>query len=696
MILYKTRFLFFLSFLILLLCSFNPAKRYIQKAEHSVERGNLKDAKRYYLKALEKDSMNPRANSGLGLMLSELLDNYSEALPYLERAYNGPVQDSAYDLIYALGKCYQHNGEYEKAITFYNRLEGVKDLEEERDLEKEIKKRKDDCAFAINHRNDPPNRGLYIVNAGSIINTEYPEYVPVLTPRNQIIFTSKRKDTKREKLNWIDAKYFESMYIADITSHGFTNPRRFTLPDKFMKSKFLKLHESVISLSQDGKKLFTFRDGDIYEADISELEIQKPRKLLTAFSEEYYQNHAFLTRDGKTLYFTSDAEGGLGGLDIYKCVKNDNGEWSKPKNLGENINSAFDDDAPFISHDGNTLYFSSEGRPGYGNYDIYKSVLVNGEWSMAENVGRPLNSPGHDIFLVEDSTKTNSYFSSGRNGGFGDMDIYRVLLLDKINTECQTAASSIVSLNIYDGDSTDSKNSVFVTIPKAYQILSSDWQLNGERTEGKQDTLVFDYSKPGIYNISNKMMLYCDTCFTPVIACNKISVELKEKIRPDTTLPIAGNNNTVTGAPDKTVTPDGSLLNSITGQLSDEQLTAIGFSIKPVLFGFDKASLDYNALKLLKNNLEVLKKYPELKVHIIGYTDSRGPDSYNKILSVRRAKAVQRYLTRRGILPSQVVLVEGKGATEFINNCGKGRKCPESSHRLNRRVIFIVSKPTTN
>jgi outer membrane protein OmpA-like peptidoglycan-associated protein/tetratricopeptide (TPR) repeat protein len=702
---------FLLLVTLLLLCAFQPSRRFVQKAEANIEKGNLALARKYYLKALEKDSLNPRANGGLGWMLSELLDNYTEALPYLERAYRFPSKDSLYDVWYALGKCYEHNGEYEKAVSFYNRLDGLKDLEKEKDLDKELKKRKEDCAYGIAHRSDPVNESLYIVNAGKTINSELPEYVPVITPKNQIIFTSKRKDSRNEKLNWLDGKYFESMYIADIEPNGFRNLRRFTLPDKFLKSRFQKNHESVVSLSQDGKKLFTYRNSDIYEADMTELDLQKPKKLLSAFSDEFYQNHAFLTKDGKFLYFTSDAEGGLGGLDIYLCTRDDNGNWGKPVNLGNKINTPYDEDAPYVTHDGNTFYFSSKGHPGFGNYDIFKSEMQNGTWSDPVNAGLPLNSPAHDIFLVDDSTHTYAYFSSGRNGGYGDMDIYKIVFLDNFNKDCQPSASMPVSLILHDQDSTDYTNTAVVSIPANYRILNSEWQLDG-RFVGLGDSLKFNYKKPGNYSVYNKSMLYCDTCLTPLVACNTIQNNLREVIKPDTTHLMAGNtgtlnsdgnpalagaegtNSTLSGSAGSTgasVTPGAFDINSVNGLLSNENLVSIGFETKPVLFDFDKSSLRRDAVYVLRKNAEVFKKYPELEVHLIGYTDARGPASYNLRLSVRRAKSVQRYLLRRGVPASQVTLVEGKGATDFLNNCGLKKRCPEILHRQNRRVIFVVS-----
>src|SRR5687767_12131813 len=120
----------------LLSLGFSPVKRYIKKAELNVERGNLEAARKYYEKALAIQPENIRANYGMGLMYCELLENYAKALPHLEKANMPPVEDSLYDVMFALGKCYQHNGEFEKAISYFERLKYVVDLDEEKDFQK--------------------------------------------------------------------------------------------------------------------------------------------------------------------------------------------------------------------------------------------------------------------------------------------------------------------------------------------------------------------------------------------------------------------------------------------------------------------------------------------------------------------------------------------------------------------------------
>lgn len=660
----------------LIFMSFSPVKRYIRKAELNIERGNLELARKYYEKALTLEPENIRANMGMGLMYCELLDNYAKALPYLEKANMPPVEDSLYDVMFALGKCYQHNGEFEKAIGYFDRLKFVVDLDQEKDFQRELGKRKEDCRYAIAHKNDRPERDMHVVNAGRSINTEMPEYVPVLLPGNKMIFTSKRKDDEKEKINYLDGKYFESMYICDITPTGFRNIRRYTIPDKYLRPPKSNRHESVISLSQDGTKLFTYKDGNIYTVNLSETAEKEPSKIESFVNKNIYENHAYLSRDGKQLFFSVEAESSLGGTDIYLSTLQEDGSWSKPENLGAPINTPFDEDAPFLSADGQTLYFASTGHKGFGNFDLYKSTKVNGKWTEPENLGKPLNSPGHDIFLVHDTLNATSYFSSGRNGGFGDMDIYKVLYLDKIDTSCNEQATDLLTLEIIDGDSTDYSNMVAWKMPGNIKVLRSNWWLNGEHRIGDTASFTYDYGAPGSYTVSSKIITLCDTCLNPMVACNSIvNVFIRHKGAT------ADSSDLASGDED---------LSLIEGELSDEQLRKMGINPEPILFAFDKAGLSAEAKALLDGNIEALRKYSNVKLKIVGYTDSRGPASYNQRLSERRAKSVLNYLLSKGIDSTQIIEVQGKGERELVNNCNDTRPCRESEHRKNRRVRIVV------
>ncbi|MBA3679801.1 MAG: PD40 domain-containing protein [Bacteroidetes bacterium] len=656
-----------------------PEDKYVRQALKQLEKGNLREAKALYLKAIERDPESFNANVGMGLLLSELLDNHADALPYLEKAYKVTKKDTLGQLIYSLAKCYQHNGEFEKAITMFDRLNNYEDYEEEIDLAKDIKKRKDDCNYALQHKTYTASTQWYIVNAGKNINTDMPEYVPVLTQQNELIFTSRRQDDKKEQLSYLDGKYFESMYITKIDANGFKDLRPYTLPDQLVKSHYLKKHESVVSMSPDGKTLFTFRDNKIYEINMDQRKTQKPKKLLKTVNFDFYQSHAFLTKDGNTLYFTSEANEGLGGIDIYRATKIKEGEWSKPENLGATINTSFDEDAPFVSEDGKTLYFSSTGHEGFGNFDIYKSEFVDGKWSAPENLGQPINSPGHDIFMVRSNDESVAYFSSSRSGGFGDMDIYKINYLNNLNKECPTQKTEQFALNIIDEDLTDLKNKIEVKVPANYKVLSYEWKVNENPITDQLAVLNYDYKQNGNYTVSSKVIVYCDTCLSPLVVCNSIENKF-EKVKVDTSTVITATTAVISAVD----------LNTLKGELNVEQLQALGFNTNPILFDFDKSNLTVDAEEILKTNNEVLKKHPGLKIEIIGYADSRGTEQHNKALSSQRANAVKNYLAKAKVKSSQLKFSTGKGASNLVNDCGKGKDCDNYMHLQNRRVIFKV------
>ena len=141
---------------------------------------------------------------------------------------------------------------------------------------------------------------------------------------------------------------------------------------------------------------------------------------------EYSVGHAALTADGQTLYFASDKPGGYGGVDIYKSVRDQSGNWAAPTNLGPSINTSGDEMFPFVSNDG-TLYFSSNGHLGLGGLDVFSATAVSTKegWSAPENLGFPINTNSDDFGYIIDKENKNGYFVSNRAGGKGDDDIYK-------------------------------------------------------------------------------------------------------------------------------------------------------------------------------------------------------------------------------------------------------------------------------
>ena len=152
------------------------------------------------------------------------------------------------------------------------------------------------------------------------------------------------------------------------------------------------------------------------------------QELNKKINTRYWESHAFATNDGKTLIFASDRPGGLGGLDLYICHKNKDGSWSDPVNMGPEINTPFNEERPFLVDDGKQLFFSSQGHYNMGGFDLFKShLLQNGNWSRPENLGYPLNTPDDEIFFMPLNDGSGGYISIHREGkGFGKEDIYLI------------------------------------------------------------------------------------------------------------------------------------------------------------------------------------------------------------------------------------------------------------------------------
>ena len=188
-------------------------------------------------------------------------------------------------------------------------------------------------------------------------------------------------------------------------------------------------HLKTSSLSYDGATLYLVYDdpfdSDIFYSTFNRNRWSKAESMDKPINEKSNETNGSTSADGKTIYFASDRKGGLGDLDIYKSTLNDKGKWSKPVNLGPKINTALIEDAPFISPDGNTLYFSSEGHDGMGGLDIYKADLSN-QGSDPVNMGYPINTTDNDLFFVPLANGNSAYYSTRREDSYGGYDIYLV------------------------------------------------------------------------------------------------------------------------------------------------------------------------------------------------------------------------------------------------------------------------------
>lgn len=658
--------------------SFAQINSYLRKGNRAVERNNIEKAKSNFLKAYNLDKTNYEANLGVGFVLSEFMNKYEEALPYLETAISKSQKDTFPDLIFALAKCYHHKGDFQKAEELFSALaiKLTSDKEQDNFNTNDLKKRVEDCQFAIKNKGNNIDKNIYVGNLGKKINTDMPEYVPVVNNNNELMFTSRRKDSEKEKRSKIDDKYFENMYVSKLTDGRPGAVSTYSLASSLLKTNFKKKHISIISASNDGKAMFLFQDNKIHEVTEDVNHNKSSKALSKNVNMDFYQNHASISKDGKILFFTSEDERGNGGLDIYKAIKGEDGNWGVPENLGQTINTIYDEDAPFLSEDGQTLYFSSKGHPGFGNYDIYKSTLTNGQWSTPQNLEMPINSAGHDIFYIQSANNENAYLSSHRVNGYGDMDLYKITYLDKFKKECIDSKNSLVTINSKITDKEAFLVNFEASVPSNLNVIAYQWTFNQTKIaiDASQINQPISLTSPGD-SIYVKIIAGCDTCMEPVVLCNNMIYNV-----PTDMIPVKTDDGPGTNPYDP---------NLVLSYLNKKQIDALGFDMTPIHFNLNKSNIREDAVAILKKNIEVLANHPEISVLIYGFADSRGKESYNLPLSKKRAQGVKTYLVSKKINKKQIEQVNGLGETFIVNKCTEGIECSDVEHEVNRRVEFI-------
>ncbi len=263
-----------------------------------------------------------------------------------------------------------------------------------------------------------------VTNLGKNINSLYTEHSPIYDKDNQLLlFTSRRKVDKNSVL-YKDQQYDENIFYSEYnTITDQWSPAR---PVKVVDTLF---NEASCSLNPDNKILILYKDdgnGNLYWAKLINGRWTKLHKFPRPINTNNSENHGSITSDGKILYFSSDRPGGFGGMDIWMTKLQNDGTWTKPINLGPNINTAADEDAPYITPDGKHLYFASNGHNSLGGYDIFVSEKDEfGQWGQAQGLPYPINTIYDDIFFYPVDSST-AFFASNRPGGLGNADIYKV------------------------------------------------------------------------------------------------------------------------------------------------------------------------------------------------------------------------------------------------------------------------------
>jgi outer membrane protein OmpA-like peptidoglycan-associated protein/tetratricopeptide (TPR) repeat protein len=693
----------------------------------------------HYLKANNFNPENAELNYKIGICY--LFSSFkARSIVYLEKAKSlNPGIDTK--LSYYFGRAYHLSMQWNKAIQeyeAYGKLIAGTVEEKKSDVEKKIT----ECRNGITLMGDtvrihklPDSLRYNIKNLGSEINSSYPDYRPVISADESVMyFTSRRDNTTGGGIDQNEGKYYEDIYYSNYENGKWTEAKN--LGDPINRAN---QHDATCALAVDGQQLFIYIDdtyngsGNIYACTLSGHTWSEPKKLPGNINSKYHESAASLSPDGKTLYFCSENPNnntGIGTHDIFKSTLNAKGEWGAPENLGPIINTVYDERTVFIHPDGKTLYFSSQGHNSMGGYDLFKSVYNDSSkrWSLPMNMGFPINSADDDVDFVVSASGKHAYYSTIRLEGSGEKDIYRITL----------PVDTMVYLTLIKGTVTDeSNNSVGATI----EIIDSKTGKLISKQESNSATGKFLVSLPSGKNYKIKISAAGYESDEENFNIPKgekfkeldLMVELKRKeqlvLVEGTVTDESGRilvegdieivNNATEEVVAKTVTDklgkyrvrlkggknygivaseEGYLFQSLNIDIPPDKdhidLPSIKLKkikagsnmvLNNIFFDFDKASLRADSKPELARVLNLLKNNPGMEIEISGHTDNKGTAVYNQKLSEARAKSVIDFLISAGIEKNRLTY-KGYGFTVPVapNDTEEGRQ-------LNRRIEFKVT-----
>lgn len=548
--------------------------------------------------------------------IEEALELYSNHESKVEKEFrNRMLADEAYFFF--------SSGEYERAKKLKDKVDGkVRDVDDALfDLVKAS------IEYAIEAKMTP--RELEFEQLPGPLNAHPQQYFPSITASNLLIYTVREQQGRGD----------ENLYQSQLSELGWSKPK--SISERINTER----NEGTASISADGNSLvFTAcntPDGigscDLYVSYREGNDWSIPKNLGRAVNTIHWESQPSLSQDGRELYFVSTRPNGLGGQDLWKSTKI-NGQWTEAINLGENINTRFDDCSPYLHPGGADLFFASRGRLGFGGYDLYRSELSSeGAWLTPLNLGYPINNHRNQVGYTI-SIDGWAYYSNNEFDGSSELFRFKLPpdLVPKYIVEYKRGRVLSAS------DSTPVFSEIFVADIKKDSILS--------RTYSDQSDGRFNLVLPGLDSIN----LY---------AKRRGYLLYKEKV--PTLWPLGPE------VPVIYLTP-----------------IAVGSKVvlNDILFELNSAELDAKATKELNIVVEFLRDNPELVVEIGGHTDSSGDEEYNMQLSTERAKAVFNYLQGKNI-PKENLVYRGYGETKpLTENQGSGE------NKKNRRIELYIIK----
>lgn len=477
------------------------------------------------------------------------------------------------------------------------------------------------------------------INLGSNLNSIFNDFLPIISPDGKTIYFV-RSGTPLNTGGVED----QDIWYSELIDGNWTEAENIGPPLNTVGSN------GVCAVTPDGNTLLLFgryhKDGHI-SAGVSwshktAYGWSEPEelKIKNFYNNSIYSSY-YLSNDGRTLLLSLERDDSYGGLDLYVSFLKEDGTWTEPKNLGGDVNTTEDDYSPFLAADGVNLYYSTRGRQGYGQSDLYKIERLDDSWQKwdePENLGPKINTKGKDAYFHIPASGDFGYFASSFNGG-KNLDIYKILLPDEVKPEAVVFISGVV-LNSKNNDPVEAKV-LYERLPSGEQVGIARSNPN---TGGYKITLPGGY----IYGFRAEAPDYVS------INDNIDATDVKhyKEIERNLQLVPIEKGETV--------------------------------RLNNIFFDYNKHTLKKESYPELNRIVDLLEDNKKMKIKLSGHTDSIGSRYYNQKLSRQRAQSVMEYLVSKGV------------SKERLSSVGYGEDKPvatnstEEGRQKNRRVEFII------
>lgn len=640
---------------VILLNSINVRAQYvIKEADAQFDLYNYKKAAVLYTEAYQKKK-TIRATERLAESYRLMRDDKQAESWYAILTSMDGVKPEAFRWY---GEMLMNNSKYSEAKIQYTKY-GVTALNLTPAQVNQINVWQKSCDSAVKWMKNP--KTISIINEKAL-NSAQSDWAAV-NYNNSIVFTSDRTNSAAEDLRSSRPFLkFDTGKKPDKRKYGWTGNDYLRIYQKDAGKDSVSLfplnagtdyHIGATSFSKDGNEVyFTLTtipnkiervknapstvNIEIFSSKKENNVWSKPAAFRYNNAQKWSVGDPFLSQDGNTLYFVSDKPEGKGGTDIYYCKRISGGDWGQAINLSE-VNTLGNERSPMTN--GNDFYFSTDGGISMGGLDIYKAKIKNDVISNIENMGYPINSP-QDDFAFNLTGKLKGYFASNRDGGLGSDDIYSFVEQLKLafrlegtvfNKETNLPlANALVSLNKANGSplkvQTDETGSFKFNLDE-----NANYDLLADKTNFRNTT-----ANLNTIGLAESKVIKKDLYLSPIVIDKAIRLE-------------------------------------------------------NIYYDFDKSNIRPDAAKELDKLVAILVENPTIWIELGSHTDSRGNDQYNQWLSQSRANSAVQYMIDKGIEKSRIT-AKGYGEKVPVNECTNGVKCSEADHQLNRRTEFKIVK----